>query len=144
MEAVSTIIGSALGYILKAAAKSKTAEKAKEEVLGKFWSWIKPKFIKDVPELESKAQTEETQKKTEERLVELIKDEDFFNELAMRVKELQDASIREKNIVRKDIKNMKRIRIGDKEYHPNEVFHRKNIVEGSVEGADEFVLGDGH
>ncbi len=144
MEPISTIIGSALGYVLKAAAKSKTAEKAKEEVLGKFWNWIKPRFIKDVPELETKPDLANTQTKTEEKLLELIKDEDFFNELAKRVKELQDAGIREKNVVRQNIIDVKRIRIGDKEYHPEDTYHRKNIVEGSIEGADEFVLGDGY
>ena len=44
----------------------------------------------------------------------------------------------------KDIKRVKKIKIGDKEYSPDENFDRKNIVEGNIEDADEFILGDGH
>ena len=79
-----------------------------------------------------------------EKLLELIQNEDFFNELVKRVNELQKAGIKEKNIVRQDIKRVKKIKIGDKEYSPTDNFDRKNIVEGNIEDADEFILGDGH
>jgi len=39
---------------------------------------------------------------------------------------------------------VKRIKIGDKNYAPDAPFDRKNIVEGNVEDAEEFILGDGH
>ena len=52
-------------------------------------------------------------------------------------------SINIKNIVRMDLKRVKKIKIGDKSYSPDESFDRKNIV-GNVENADEFILGDGH
>ncbi len=141
---IGSLLTSALGYILKAAAESETAKTAKEELLGRFWKWIRPKIIKDLPEIESKSDAEETQVKTEEKLIELIQDKDFFNELVKKVNELQQAGITEKNIVRKDIKRVRKIRIGDKEYNPNDTYSSKNIVEGNIEDADEFVLGDGY
>lgn len=51
---------------------------------------------------------------------------------------------KEKNVVKKDIKNVKRIIIGDKETPKQDLYQRKNIVEGNIDGADEFTLGDGH
>ena len=54
------------------------------------------------------------------------------------------AGIKEKNIVKQDIRRVKKIKIGDREYSPEESFARKNIVEGAVEDADEFTLGDGY
>ncbi len=144
MEPISTFLIAALGYILKGAAQSKAAETAKEELLGRFWQWVRPYFIKDVPEAEDKPDAPETESKAEKKLLELIQDQAFFDELAKRVQELQGAGIKEKNIVRQDIKRVKRIKIGDRMYTPNEPFDRKNIVEGSVEDADEFILGDGH
>ena len=73
-----------------------------------------------------------------------VNHEAFFNELVRRVTALQQAGLKEKNIVRQDIKRVKRIKIGDKSYAPNEAFDKKNIVAGNVEDADEFTLGDGH
>lgn len=143
MEPISVILTTAVGYILKAAAESKVAETVKEEVLGKFWKWIKPYFIEEVPQIEQKPDSPETEVKTQEHLLELVKDENFFKELALEVSKLKAAGIKEKNIVRKDIERVKRIRIGDKEYSSNESYDRKNIVEGNVRDADEFILGDG-
>ncbi|MDY6968969.1 MAG: hypothetical protein SVR08_10010 [Spirochaetota bacterium] len=74
----------------------------------------------------------------------MIHDRNFSIELVKRVHELQKAGIKEKNIVKNEIKRVKRIRIGDKEFSPTDSFNRKNIVEGSIEDANEFVIGDGH
>src|SRR5207249_2505833 len=114
MEPISTFLLTALGYILKGAAQSKTAATAKEELLGGFWHWIRPFFIKDLPETEEKPDDPETESKVHDKLLELIHNEDFFNELVKRVHELQKAGIKEKNIVKKDIKRVKKIKIGDK------------------------------
>lgn len=141
---ISRLLSKAVGYILKGAAQSKTAEKAKEEVLGRFWNWIKPKFIKELPEIEDKPDAPETEAKIQERLLELVKDKDFFEELARQVTALQKAGIKEKNIVKKNIEQVKKVRIGDKEYAFNETYDRKNVVEGEVKNVDEFTLGDGH
>jgi len=138
---ISTILTTAAGYILKGAAESKTANEAKESLLSGFWHWIEPHLLEDIPDSDSLEQAT----KIEEKLVELSeKDPTFFEELAKRVAELKAAGIQEKNIVRQDIKNVKKIKIGDKEYNLHESYNRKNIVEGSIEGADEFTLGDGH
>ena len=94
--------------------------------------------------MEEKPDTAETETKTGQKLMELIKDEKFFDELVKRVSELQKAGIREKNIVRGSIEDMEEITIGDKVYSPNETYQRKNIVEGSVKSGKKFVLGDGH
>lgn len=51
---------------------------------------------------------------------------------------------REKNVVGRDIKRVKKIKIGDKQDTAGEPVDRKNIVGGGVEDADEFTLGDGH
>jgi hypothetical protein len=144
MEPISTIIITALGYILQGAAESKTAEKAKDELLDGYWQWIRPHFFEDVPEVATKPDDPEVQAKAEDKLTALIEDEAFFQELVKRVAELQKAGIREKNIVRKDIARVKKIKIGDKVYDFNDTYDRKNIVEGNVADADEFVLGDGH
>lgn len=145
MEPISTIITTALGYILKGAASSKTAANAKDEILGGFWAWIRPLFIKDIPDIENPKNIADTEKKTMEKLVQLIEqDESFFKELIEKLEPLKKSEIKEKNIVSQDIKRVKRIRIGDKEYSTNEVYTRKNIVEGNIEDADEFILGDGH
>ena len=125
MEPVSTILTLALGYLLKGAAQSKAASQAKEELAGGFWNWVRPLFIKDVPELEEKPEDEETETKAHKKLLELVKDEKFFNQLAGKVAELQKAGIKEKNIVRQDIKRVKKIKIGDKEYSPDEQYDRK-------------------
>ncbi len=144
MEPLSTFLTVALGYILKGAAQSKVAKNAKEELLGKFWSWIRPFFIKDLPETEENPDAPETETKANGRLLELIQDESFFNELVKRVNELQKTGIKEKNIVKKDILRVKKIKIGDKEFLPTDTFDRKNIVEGNIVDADEFILCDGH
>jgi hypothetical protein len=144
MEPITTILATAAGYILKGAAQSKTAGKAKEQVLSTFWKWIRPKFIKEVPELENDPEAPETVAKTQTHLLELVKDETFFSELQQKITELQQAGIKEKNIVKNDITGVQRIRIGDKWYSPNEPWDKKNIVQGTVRDADEFILGDGH
>ena len=144
MEPISVFLTTALGYVLKAASQSNVVKTTKEELLGRFWQWIRPKFIKDAPEVEEAPEAPETEVKAQDKLMELVEDEDFFNELVKRVNELQKAGIKEKNIVRKDIKRVKKIKIGDKEYSPDENFDRKNIVGGNIEDADEFILGDGH
>ena len=143
MEPISTFLMTALGYILKGAAQSKTAATAKEEILERFWQWIRPKFIKDMPQIEEKPDAPETETQSQAKLLELVQDETFFQELAKRISELQSAGVKEKNIVKKDIKRVKKIRIGDREYSPDEAFDRKNIVYGSVEDSDELILGDG-
>ncbi len=144
MEPIGTFLMTALGYILKSAAQSKAAQNVKEELLGRFWGWIRPRIVTDIPEVEEMGNAAETEAKVHQRLVELIKDEEFFNELAKRVTDLQNASIKEKNIVGKDIKRVRRIKIGDAEYSPTDDFDRKNIIEGGIEDAEEFTLGDGH
>lgn len=144
MEPLSTVLFSALGYILKGALQSKAVKTAKEEILDRFWQWIRHKFIKDIPEIEDRADTPEIETRTQEKLLQLIRDKDFFQELAERVQDLQKAGIKEKNIVKKDIRHVKKIIIGDKEFSGHEPYDRKNIVEGCIEDADEFILGDGH
>ena len=143
MEPLSTFLSTALGYILKSALETKAANSAKEELVANFWQWIRPFFIKDIPEIETKTDDEETQKKVEEKLLELIKDEKFIIELSKKIKDLQKAGIKEKNIFTGNLKHIKKIRIGDKEYNPNEKFDRKNIFKGDVEDSEEFILGDG-
>ncbi len=46
--------------------------------------------------------------------------------------------------MKQDIKRVKKIIIGDREFSAPDNFDRKNIVEGNIEDADEFILGDGH
>jgi hypothetical protein len=93
MSITGSILPTAIGYILKAAAQSKTAENAKEEVLGKFWKWIKPYFIKDIPQIEEKADDPETITKTNERIKELVKDDIFLKELTAQIEVLKHAQI---------------------------------------------------
>jgi len=97
-----------------------------------------------LPETEEQPDVPETETKTHEKLLKLIQDEAFFNELVTRVNALQTASIKEKNIVKKNIEHVKRIKIGNKSYSPTDHFDRKNMVEGNIKDADEFTLGDGH
>ncbi len=145
MDPISTILTAAAGYILKGASSSKTGQKAKEELLEGFWNWVGPWFVEDIPDIEKTADTEETEEKVSQKLLQLVEeDEEFFEELAKRVSALKMAKIKEKNIVRKDIKRVKKIKIGDKIYSSDESYTRKNIVEGNIEDADEFTLGDGH
>ena len=145
MESINEIMTTAVGYILEGAAASKTAEGAKEEVLGQFWDWIRPSFLKSVPTIENPQNISQTEQEVLNRLVELIQDDEkFLAHLQEQIEALQKAGIKEKGIVNGDIKRVKRIRIGDKEYSTNEVYHRKNIVNGNIEDADEFILGDGH
>jgi len=139
---ISTILTSAAGYIIKGAAESKTAKEAKESLLSGLWHWVAPYLLEDIPDADTDSPEQEA--KIHQKLVELSQDEAFFDELTKRVAALKAAGIQEKNIVRKDIKNVKKIKIGDKAYNPHESYNRKNIVEGNVEGADEFILGDGH
>ncbi len=145
MEPISTILTAATGYVLKAAAGSKTGQKAKDELLEAFWAWLRPLLIEDVPDPETSADAEKTAGKISQKLLALAEgDEAFFKVLEEKVLALKAAGIKEKNIVSKDILRVKKIKIGDKIYDPNESYTRKNIVEGNVEDADEFILGDGH
>ena len=144
MEPISTVLTSALGYIFKAVSQTKAAKTAENEMVGNFWKWIKPKVIKEVPELKTKPDEPATKTKTKKRLVELVKDEDFFEKLSKHIGELKNAGIKEKNIVDADLKDVKTIIIGDKTYSPDEVYDRKNIFKGKVEGSDSFIIGDGH
>ncbi len=144
MEPITVFLVTAAGYILKSAAQSKAADRAKEELLSRFWQWARPYFINDAPELDTAPESPAAEAQVQQRLLALIEDEAFFNELVRRVTALQQAGLKEKNIVRQDIKRVKRIKIGDKSYAPTESFDKKNIVAGSVEDADEFTLGDGH
>ena len=50
--------------------------------------------------------------------------------------------LEEKNVVKKDIKNVRHIKIGDKNNSNSDDYKRKNIVEGNIENSDEFRLGD--
>ncbi len=52
--------------------------------------------------------------------------------------------LEEKNVVKKDIKRVKHIKIGDKDSTRSDNYKRKNIVEGNIEDSDEFFLGDGN
>ena len=144
MESINAFLEQTLGYILKAAAQSKMVETVQEELLNRFWQWLRPFIINDLPEIEQQPDAPNTETKTQEKLLELIQDEAFFKELVTRVNALQTAGIKEKNIVRKNIERVKHIKIGDKVYSPTDHFDRKNIVEGNVKDADEFTLGDGH
>jgi len=144
MEPITVFLATAAGYILKSAAQSKAVDTAKEELLSRFWQWVRPYFIKDIPEIETAPEAATTEVKVQQTLLALIEDEAFFNELVRRVTALQQAGIKEKNIVRQDIRRVKKIKIGDKTYAPHESFDKKNIVSGSVEDAEEFILGDGH
>ncbi|NTU41556.1 MAG: hypothetical protein HGA78_00580 [Nitrospirales bacterium] len=146
MEPISSLLLTGLGYVLKGAAQSQTAATAKEEILGRFWQWVRPRFIKEVPHIESEANTPETEQKTLQRLLELVKDEDFYQELAKKIAELKKAGIKEKNIVHGSISDVTgSVRIGDREYSPDETYHRKNIVEGDVRSiGGDFILGDDH
>jgi len=137
---ISTILTSAGGYILKGAAESKTANEAKESLLSGFWHWIEPYLLEDIPDSDSPEQEEKIQQK----LVELSQDEAFFDELSKRVAALQAAGVQEKNIVSGNFKNLKNVRIGDKVYNPHETYQRKNIFEGDIDGAGDFIIGDGH
>ncbi len=144
MEPISTLLALGAGYILKGAAQSKAATTAQEELLTAFWDWVRPLFLKEVPELEQAPEAPATQASVQARLEALVEDEAFFQELVERIHALQQAGIREKNIVRQDIRRVQQIKIGDKSYHPDDTYTRKNIVEGNVEDADTFTLGDGH
>lgn len=144
MEPISVLLATAAGYILKAVAQSKTAENVKEEILERFWKWIKPFFIKVMPKIEEKVDDPETEAQIYKRLKELIKDESFLGQLAQHVKNLMQAGIKEKNIIKGDVKGIGKIKVGDKGFFRNEIYDRKNIVEGDVRNAEEFTLGDGH
>lgn len=141
---ISTFLLHAVGYILKGAAQSKTAETVKESILSKFWGWVKPHLIENIPDIENEPDNPETETKIQEHLLELIKNEVFFKELTEQIAILRHAGVKEKNIVKKDIERVKKVRIGDKEYSANEIYDRKNIIDGGISDVDEFVLGDGH
>lgn len=55
---------------------------------------------------------------------------------------LQDVA-RHKNVVGGSLEGIQRVHIGDREYRLDEVYDRKNIVEGDVRDVGEFRLGDG-
>ena len=144
MEPITSLISAAIGYILKGAANSKAADTVKEQALDTFWRWIRPKFIKAVPEIEKTPESPETVSKTRLHLIELLKDASFLQELQQQIDLVQQAHITEKNIVKKDIIAVGKVHIGDKIGEPGETWNHKNIVEGNVINAAEFTLGDGH
>ena len=104
--------------------------------------WLLPQVKTQVPDVEINAKDREQE--LIDALLALMESEQFANLLAEKIEAAQPEIIKEKNIVRKDIERVKKIRIGDKEYNPDDTYHRKNIVEGNISDADEFILGDGH
>jgi len=141
---ISTLFAAALGYILKGAAQSKAADNAKEELLGGFWQWIRPLFIKDVPEIEERPDETVVETKSSDRLRELMRDEGFTIELVDWVDRLKKSGIKEKNIIDGNLIDIDEIIIGDKTYTPQDEFNRKNVVKGDVKNVKRFTLGDGH
>jgi hypothetical protein len=54
------------------------------------------------------------------------------------------SNLKEKNKIGGSIKNVKKVRIGDEKYDPeDERYLSKNVVEGDITEVDEFRLGDG-
>jgi hypothetical protein len=139
-----TILSAATGYILRAIAHSKTADNAKEEVLGRFWKWIRPKFLHESPALEAQPEAPATAEQVQKQLAVLMKDESFYRELEQQVSFLQQAGVTGKNIVHGNLSEIDEVTIGDKTYHPGESYTWKNVVDGSVKGVKKFTLGDGH
>ncbi len=75
------------------------------------------------------------------KLLDLVKDEAFFQELGKWVTNLQNAGIKEKNIAWGDLKGVRKIRIGDKEYSPDETFEcKKNPCPASYPFAGSLTL----
>ena len=111
METICTLLTQALGYILKGAVQSKTASVVKEELLGRFWNWIRPSLIKDLPEVENTPESPDTEKKVQDKLLKLVQNEDFFKGLAGQVATLQAAGIKTKNVVHGDIKRVKKLKL---------------------------------
>jgi len=144
MEPISIIVSTTVGYVLKAISESKTAETAKEEVLGEFWKKIKPSFLKELPHLKKADADSDTASKIGAVLTERVKDEQFLKKLVQELEVLKRAGIKEKNIVSGDLDNVKKVAIGDRTNSPYEQFERKNIVEGNITNVSEFTLGDGH
>ena len=102
MEPISVLLTTAAGYILRGAAQSKAADSAKEEILGKFWNWIKKRFVTEAPVIELQPKSEQAEILTLQRLLELMKDETFREELRKQVAELQQAGISHSNNVVQD------------------------------------------
>ncbi len=144
MEPISTLLTIAAGYILKGAAQSKTAATAREQVLHTFWKWIRPRFIKEVPGIEETPDNPDTIAATEQHLLHLAEDEQFFRELQQQVATLREKGITSKNVVKGSISDVKNIRIGDRYYAVGEHYINKNVIEGDISNADTFTLGDGH
>jgi nitrogenase subunit NifH len=137
------IISSALGYIFKAVSKNKTVVKAENELLTNFWQRQRPHFIKDVPEIESHPDAPETKAKAQKQMLKLVQDEKFYQSLAEQVKTIQASPLRIKNSFKGELDNVRVIKIGNKEYNPNESYDQMNIFEGKASNADSFTLGDG-
>ena len=144
MEPVNVILSTAANYVLKAITESKTAGTAREEVLGKFWKWIKPSFLKDLPQIETANADANTASKIQAVLAEQVKEGQFLEKLVQELEILKRAGIKEKNIVSGDIANVNKVTIGDKDNYAYEQFNRKNIVEGNITNVSEFNLGDGY
>lgn len=140
---MTDLLSKSLGHVLDSASKSKTIDSAKEEVFSAFWAWVRPLFIYDVPDIETNGDDPTTKQKTEDRLKILLQNEDFKKEFLERITELESKVMTEKNIVKKELDGVKKIKIGDTVVNPNEQYVRKNIVEGPVRNANEFRLGDG-
>jgi hypothetical protein len=139
---ITAILTATLGYIFKAVGDTKLVKDAENSALTKFWSWIKPKVVPSVPEIEIHSDDEATINKTQDQLLKLIRDEDFFEQLICHIDDLKKAGVTEKNIVKANLKNIRVVHIGDKTYTPNDTYARKNYFEGSAEGIDEFRVGD--
>ncbi|HOX41736.1 MAG TPA: hypothetical protein PK263_06125 [bacterium] len=139
---ISTLFAAALGYILKGAAQSKAAETAKEELLGGFWQWIRPLFIKDIPEIEENPEEIDVETRSAQKLRQLMLDEGFSNDLAGWVDKLKKAGIKEINFIEGNLTDIDEITIGDTTYSPNDKFDRKNFIKGDIKRVKKITIGD--
>lgn len=136
MEPISAVL---------AAAESKPRQEARDELVGAFWRWVRPLFLEDEAKaVEQAPESPASVQVVEARVLERMgQDAVFFEELARWVEELRRAGVCGKNVVGGSLERVQRIHIGDREYRPDEVYVRKNIVEGDVRDVGEFRLGDG-
>jgi len=141
MEPIS-IVTSALGYIFKAVAQTKTAKTAENELVGGFWKWLRPHMIKDVPEIETKPGKAATHKKTKAKLEELSNNAQFMEELKQHIEELKKAGIREINIVEADLDNIDDVHIGNERTSPDGGYDRENVFKGKASNIKTFHVGN--
>jgi hypothetical protein len=133
MKAISMneFLKMSLGYILRCIIQRKKMEKKEDEMLNRFWHWLRPRFIEEIPETKHQYNQEDLEIKLEQRLEELIKDERFFKEMLNWLDKLMKTSIRGKELIHKDIWHAKVISVGEREYYPSDIIDSKDIV-GSV------------